>query len=110
MQSIPESDWKVFKRVHKAAVDRFCSRILEEVRELVSTPRNDPHERYLQLFKLINQRNEEIADAFDDYRRSTALFQIAKMQQLGVVTDEEFRQFSEETRNSLIGLRWIEEH
>jgi len=109
MRSVPESDWKVFKRVHAVAVNRFCTRVLEEVRQLVSSPRDDPHEQYLQLFNLINQRNEEMAGAFDDYRRSTAFFQIAKMQGLGVITDEEFNQLSEETRSSLIGLRRIAE-
>ena len=42
-----------------------------------------------------------MADAFDDYRRSTAFWQIATMIRLGVVTDEEFAQFSGKVREPL---------
>jgi hypothetical protein len=109
MNSIPEHDWKVFKRIHEAAVKRFCSRVLDEVRQLVSNPDTDPHEQYLKLYKLIEQRDEQIANAFNDYRRSTAFWQIVKMQNLGVLTDQEFAQFGEQTRNSLTDLRRIAE-
>jgi hypothetical protein len=42
-----------------------------------------------------------MASAFDDFRRSTAVFQIAIIRKLGVITDEELERFSESTRASL---------
>ena len=30
---IHESDWRVFRRLHSIAVERFSKRVLEEVRE-----------------------------------------------------------------------------
>jgi hypothetical protein len=109
MTSISEADWKVFKRVHAAGVQRFCSRVLKEVAQLVNSPAADSHQHYLKLYKLIDERNNQMADVFDDYRRSTAFWQIAKMIASGVLTDEEFAQFSEPTRNSLNRLRQIAE-
>jgi len=39
-----------------------------------------------------------LAGAFDDLRRSTATLRLAEMIALGVVSDEELGQFSEQTR------------
>jgi len=47
------------------------------------------------------KRDKEVASAFDDFRRSTAIFQIAIIRKLGVITDEELGRFSESTRASL---------
>jgi len=50
----------------------------------------------------MHKRDKEIASAFDDFRRSTAIFQIAIVRKLGVITDEEFGRFSEPTRALLL--------
>ena len=50
-----------------------------------------------------------MADAFNDYRRSTAFWQIAKMLNLGMLTPEDLAQFSEQTRQLLDNLRRINE-
>jgi hypothetical protein len=57
--------------------------------------------KYLAAYKLMHKRDKEIADAFNDFRRSTAIFQIAIIRKLGVITDEELERFSESTRASL---------
>jgi len=49
----------------------------------------------------MHKRDKEIANAFNDFRRSTAVIQIAIIRKLGVITDEEFGRFSESTRASL---------
>jgi hypothetical protein len=36
---IHESDWRVFRRLHSIALERFCTRVLEEVRR---PPRVEP--------------------------------------------------------------------
>jgi len=50
----------------------------------------------------MHKRDKEIASAFDDFRRSTDIFQIAIIRKLGVITDEEFGRFSESTRALLL--------
>ena len=67
------------------------------------------HEQYLKLYKLIEKRDKQMADAFNDYRRSTAFWQIAKMLNLGMLTPEDLAEFSEETRQLLNNFRRINE-
>ena len=47
------------------------------------------HERYLELFRLLRERNNAIASAFDDMRRSTRLQRLIAMVGLNVVSREE---------------------
>jgi hypothetical protein len=59
---------------------------------------SDYHKRYLEVFSLIMDRNEQMARAFDDTRRSTAIVLLSNMRESDLLTDEEFSQFSSETR------------
>jgi hypothetical protein len=99
--AIPEADWKVFRSLHPIWVDRFCKRVNGELVRALSDDGPDAYEQYLAAYKLMLKRDKEIADAFNDFRRSTALFQIAIIRKLGVITDEELGRFSESTRASL---------
>ena len=56
------------------------------------------HERYLKIYKLIEERDEQIENAFADYRRSTANLQLGIMRRMKLLTDEELALFSEQTR------------
>jgi hypothetical protein len=107
--SFPESDWKVFRRVREAALQRFCRRILDEAAQLASRPEKNSHEQYLKLYKLIDKRDKQLADAFDDFRRSTAFSQIVLMKRQGMLTDEELAQFGKQTRRLLNGFLRIDE-
>ena len=42
---IHESDWRVFPRLHSIALERFCKRVLEEVREAAEC-KTDYHDGY----------------------------------------------------------------
>jgi hypothetical protein len=98
---IPESDWKLFRKLQLLALDRFCQRVLAEVSGLVADAGKSSHERYLAVFKLLQRRDDELADAFNDPRRSTAFVQLARIQFQELLTDEEFAGFSPETRASV---------
>jgi hypothetical protein len=96
-RDFPERDWKVFRELHKVALGRLCDRILAEARAQIDQPAKSSHERYLSLFKLIQDRNDDIARGFDNPRRSTAILQIAIIRSMGLLMDEELRRFSPET-------------
>jgi hypothetical protein len=100
-RGIHESDWKRFRQFQPLALDRFCQRVLAEVTRLAADTRVSNHERYLAVFKLLQRRDEELADAFNDLRRSTALVQLARIQFQELLTEEEFARFSPETRASV---------
>jgi hypothetical protein len=99
--AIPEADWRVFRSLHPIWIDRFCKRVNGELLRALSDDSRDAYEQYRAANKLMHERDEEIANAFNDFRRSTALFQIAIIRKLGVITDEELGRFSESTRASL---------
>ena len=92
--NISEAAWKIFKRIRPLALDRFCERILEESRKICDTKNLSAHKRYLSLYKHIEKRDEDIAQAFNDYRRSTAVLCLRAMYFLDLLTDEDIEQFS----------------
>jgi hypothetical protein len=98
MHDFPESDWKKFRLVHKAALDRHCQETLAKLKPMIDAPGKDMHERYMAIYEFIQQRDEEVADVFNDFRRSTALIQLIAMCKRKLVTDEELAEFSPETR------------
>jgi hypothetical protein len=96
--TLPEADWKVFRSLHKTALERYCDRILVEVGSLMVDATKSPHERYLAVHRLIQERNNQMAELFDDLRRSTAAWQLFKLRREGIITDNEMASFSPVTQ------------
>ncbi|HEV7586862.1 MAG TPA: hypothetical protein VGO40_01935 [Longimicrobium sp.] len=103
-RDIPESDWKVFRTVREAALDRYCARVLDECAAVIQDTSTTNHKRYLRLYRMLDKRDDDLASAFNDFRRSTAIIQLARIHNLGVVTDEELGRFSKETRELVTAL------
>lgn len=95
-----ERDWKVLRSVKDAALDRFCARVFDECRAVMDDESTSNHQRYLRLFRLIEERDEDLSHAFDDMRRSTALWRIAWIRYLELFTEEEWERFSPGTRET----------
>ena len=107
-RQIQESDWKIFRRLHQVALERFCRQVIEEIHQVTSDCKDDYHERYLEVFNLIMDRNKKMARAFDDMKRSNAFFLLANIKGSQLLTDEEFREFSPETQEAvelILGVR-----
>ncbi|SOD03287.1 hypothetical protein SAMN05216486_10928 [bacterium JGI 053] len=104
MRDILESDWKIFRTVRQAALDRYCARVLDECAAVIRDTSVSNHDRYLRLYRMLDKRDDTLASAFNDFRRSTALIQLAHIRRLGVVTDEELGRFSQETRELVTAL------
>lgn len=101
---IPEPDWRHFKRVHADLHERYCARVLKELAAVVGSVDGTAHERYLRAYELLKSRDEELARAFDDFRRSTAVMQLAIMRSMGLLTDEELNVFSRQTQDQVRGI------
>lgn len=97
-RGFPESDWKVFRKVREAALERFCRRILEEIQEISAKSEMSWHERYLGVWKLLKRRDSRLGNAFNDPRRSVMMIQLSVIVSLGLLEPDEIAQFSEETR------------
>lgn len=101
LPDIAESDWKVLRRLHPLALERFCERALAEIERGVQDRARSQHERYLDVFNLVQCRDRQMARLFDDLRRSRALTMLAQIRSGGLLTDEEFAMFSQETRRTI---------
>ncbi len=95
-RDIAERDWKIFRELHKVALERLCEKILAEARAQIERPGKSTHEKYLSLYKLIQRRDRDIARGFNDFRRSTALTQIGIIHSMGLLTSEELHRFTPE--------------
>jgi hypothetical protein len=99
LRGIKESDWKVFRRLREIALERFCQRALAEMQYVASEPQKTSHERYLAVWKVMNGRDDELAAAFNNPRRSVMLEQLTLMRSRKLLTDEEMAEFSDDTRD-----------
>src|SRR5436309_3200579 len=97
-RTISEADWKILRQLHPLALERFSQRTLDEVARLTAATSETAHARYLAVYKLLQRRDRELADAFNDLRRSTAFSRLAHILAHGLFTDEEIARFSPEAR------------
>jgi len=104
---IKESDWKLFRRFHDIALERFCERVLREMQSATTEHSDSYHDRYLKVFELIQDRNQTMARAFDDVRRSKAFVLLANIKQQGLLAEEELMQFSPEARDAIEAIEYI---
>jgi hypothetical protein len=104
---IPESDWRLFKRVHSELLERYCARVLDELAASLKARDVTAHDRYIRAYKLLKNRDEDMARAFDDFRRSTAVMQLAIMRSMGLLTEEDLNVFSEQTQVQVRGITSI---
>jgi hypothetical protein len=100
-RTIAEIDWKVLRRLHPLALERFSERVLAEI-EGVMHPGQSAHQRYLDIFEIVQQRGREMSRIFDDPKRSCALMMLAQIHVKGLLTEEEFQSLSPETRGAVI--------
>jgi hypothetical protein len=103
-REIAEADWKVFRQLREVALQRFCQRVLAEVQRLCTDEAKTSHERYLELFQLIEQRDEELALAFNEMRRSAALLQLTAMHSHELLSTEEMERFSTYARQAVAAI------
>ena len=100
----PESDWKIFRELREVALERFCRRVLEEVEPLRRDTSQSHHKRYLNVYRFLHKRDEELAHAFNDPRRSRMILQLTAIRAYGLLEPHELGRFSERTRTTIESL------
>jgi hypothetical protein len=85
MIDVAEKDWKVFRRLHSLALERHCAKTLRMAQDIAGDKAQTNHQRYQRLFGLMQDRDKEIARAFNNPRRSVVLEQIVAIRSLGLL-------------------------
>jgi hypothetical protein len=101
MADIPERDWRAFRELRELALERFCERVLREITALASSAGSSWHQRYGMVFGLLEQRDDELARAFNGPSRSKAILQLAAIYSHALLTEDELARFTPETRERL---------
>ncbi|MFA7232388.1 MAG: hypothetical protein WC071_14035 [Victivallaceae bacterium] len=101
MNCIPESDWKLLRQMEPEKLALACERILSRAALITQNRKGKEHEAFLKLWREVNDGNKEIANMFDDIRRSTAIFKLLAWRTNGLLSDEELSKFSPPTREFL---------
>ena len=100
-QNIPESDWKLFRQLHPIALGCYCQQVLDEIAQSVADTEETPHERYLKIYQVVQQRDRTISEAFNDLQRSTAIMQLLTIYSHGLITEDEIGRFTQDTRDMI---------
>lgn len=85
-------------------LERLCEQILRRAADIATKSDGTNRQRYIKMWELIQEQNQEVAHAFDDHRRSTAFLKILPIHRRGLFTEEEFARFSEETRKHVLAV------
>jgi hypothetical protein len=60
MRDIKESDWKRLRDLKSVALERFCDRVLSDLDRARTDATSTSHQRYLAIYRLIEQRDKEL--------------------------------------------------
>jgi len=101
MEKFPESDWKKLRSLKDDALDLACERIFEKIEKISDGRKGQEHKAYLNLWKLIKNEDHEIGIMFDDLKRSNASHKLAAWRRNNVISDEDFSEFSDKTKQTV---------
>jgi hypothetical protein len=108
MSSVPEKDWKLFRKLQSDLTAKACELIFFQVDELSKNRAGTEHKSYLDLYGLIQDEDAKIAEMFNNPTRNNVLLKLVAIKSFGVFTAEQFQMFSQETQDrvdSILELR-----
>lgn len=101
MSGIPEKDWKRIRAIKDIKLNAICADILDEINQEIKNKDDENHKAYLKVWDIVNTRDIDIADMFNDFRRSNAVFKLALWYKNGYLTDKELNEFTQETQSTI---------
>ncbi len=95
-----------------AVLDSVCKGILDALRAKIDTSSIDSayHEQYLNVYKWLHEQDKEIANGFDDLKRSNAYYLLAYWVRNSWLTLKEFNSFSKDTRAKVLFLAGLDQY
>lgn len=95
---VPERDWRIFRKVRDDALHRLSQRVLDDLARMCADRSISAHERYLEVWRFLRERDREIATAFDYLSRSRMVQHLAAMIVLELLKPDDLSAMSWETR------------
>ncbi len=80
------------------------ARIFEKIKKTIKEQPGNEHNAYLQLWKILKEEDQEISIMFDGLKRSNAIHKLATWKRNGVIPDDSFSKFSNETQQTVLEL------
>jgi hypothetical protein len=86
--------------------------IVNGVREIISSAdlHGEAHDAYVSISRYMDEKSKELGNLFDDWRRSTAFTTLMFWAKAGIITEDEFMAFSEETKaiiNEIVDVKFF---
>jgi len=106
MSSVPEKDWKLFRKLQEELTAKACELVFNKVENITNDRVGKEHQSYLDLYSLIESEDAKIAEMFNNPTRNSVLLKIAYLKKYGVLSNEQLQLFSEETQefvNRMLG-------
>ena len=104
MKDVPEKDWKTIRTLKEKALDLACRRILEKSSKIIEVGDKNAHGKYLDLYKMIDSEDKQIAHLFSDLKRSTAIMKLSLWKFNNLIGEEDLKSFSDESRGKVESL------
>lgn len=104
MSSVPEKDWKLFRKLQNDLTAKTCELIFVKVEALAKNREGIEHKSYLDLYGLIQAEDAKIAEMFNNPTRNNILLKIVSLKGYGIFTEEQFQMFSQETRDRVASI------
>ena len=109
MHELSKREKKIARIIIDKGVDAEFKTALEQAHEILSEWKKgsmDNRTGYYKLFKKIMEQNKRIADRYDGLTGSRYLLTVGRIYEDGQVTEEDIKDFSEETKAVL--NRWLQ--
>lgn len=101
MSSLTERDWKYLSGIRKELLEELSRRINAEVATAVKRTDLSENEKRREVYRLVQDRDGDIAAAFDDWSRSKMFFVALVWRRLGLLEDRHLEHLTPEGARSL---------
>ena len=92
------------KSMKDSKLNQVCEQILGAVGNEIINKGNENHKAYLEVWEKIQAGDDDIAEMFNDLRRSNAVLKLAAWKRYGLLTESELHGFSEETQSVVLAI------
>jgi hypothetical protein len=99
--TILEKDWKYLSRVQPEMLSALCGRINRKAMEILGSDKTSEHEKYLALYRYLQDADRIVGDCFNDWRRSTIWLTVGILRRHGLLTEEHVQHLTDETQDLL---------